>query len=114
MKRNIVFLSLGLLILAMACKKKTGTSYTPSCSGDAPKFSTEVSAIIAAECGTSGCHNSGSRNGPGALVTHAQISASSSSIRSEVVSGRMPNDHVLSDARRNSIVCWIDAGAKND
>lgn len=118
-KKTILLLGL-LALCIVTCKKKedkpddTPSGYTPSCSGATPKFSSDVSPLIASSCAVSGCHAAGSANGPGALTTHAQISAAASGIRDAVVTGRMPKNGSLSDAQKNTIVCWIDAGAKND
>jgi hypothetical protein len=111
--------TLGILILFIcfiSCKKNNSTSsaYTPDCSGTTPTFAANVEPIILSACATSGCHNSGSNQGPGALTTYSQIKSSISSIRSSVVSGRMPQGTSLSTAQKNSIVCWIDAGAANN
>ncbi len=103
-----------IIITSITACKKSNEPYTPECSGTTPKFSTEVSAIIASECATSGCHDANSKRGPGALVTYAQINNVASSIRAEVVSGSMPRNSTMSVERRNAIVCWIDGGAKND
>jgi len=113
MKKTIAFVLLAGLIGILSCKK-SGASYTPSCSGTTPTFAASVSPLILSSCATSGCHASGSHNGPGALTTYSQIKSASSSIRSSVVSGSMPENSTLSSDQRNTIVCWIDAGANND
>ena len=91
-----------------SCKKKnkeeTQVSYTPSCSSSTPSFSATVKPLIQSACVS--CHSEYS--------TYAQISASSNSIRSNVVSGSMPKGTTLSEAQKNSIVCWIDAGKPNN
>jgi len=107
-------ITLFLVIAIQVSCGKSGSPYTPDCTGTTPKFSTNVSSIIASDCASSGCHDKGSKKGPGELITYAQISASAASIRSEVISGAMPRNSTLSTERRNAIVCWIDAGAKND
>lgn len=112
--KTVLFTIVTVAISSFVSCRKSGSAYTPSCSGDAPKYTADVSAVIASDCNTSGCHNTGSTKGPGALTTYAQVKNSMTAIRSQVVSGAMPKDHTLSDARRNLIVCWIDAGAKND
>lgn len=89
-----------------ACKKKNqeSTSYTPSCSGSTPSFSTSVSPIFQSYCVS--CHSNYS--------TYSQISSSASSIRSVIVGGSMPKGTSLSESQKNSIVCWIDAGKPNN
>ena len=121
MKKLILICLLASLL--PACKKKNNTSSAttttttagfPDCSGGTPGYAATVSGIISSNCAVSGCHNSGSANGPGPLTTHAQIKNSAASIRSAVISGSMPKNSSLTTAQKNSIVCWIDAGAPNN
>lgn len=114
MKTLILTLSISVTAFILTSCSKSGSPYTPDCTGTTPKFSANVSSIIASDCASSGCHDKGSKKGPGELITYTQISASAASIRSEVVNGTMPRNSTLSTERRNAIVCWIDAGAKND
>jgi hypothetical protein len=114
MKKIILVLLTAMLVAGISCKKSHSGSYTPSCTGTTPKFSTDAGPLIASSCATSGCHASGSSNGPGALTNYTQIKSASAAIRSAVVDGSMPENSTLSTAQRNSIVCWIDGGAAND
>ena len=102
----LLIFTLGTVI--HSCKKKNKedaqVSYTPSCSSSTPSFSATVKPLIQSACVS--CHSEYS--------TYSQISASSSSIRSNVVSGSMPKGTTLSAAQKNSIVCWIDAGKPNN
>lgn len=91
-----------------------GGTYTPNCTGAAIQFSANVLPIIQSSCAVSGCHNAGSPNGPGELSTYAQISAAKTQIRAAVLSGSMPKTGTLTAAQKNSIICWIDAGAANN
>jgi len=94
-------------IIIHSCKKnntQVSTSYTPSCSGSTPSFSATVKPLFQSYCVN--CHSNYS--------TYAQISGSSSSIRSSIVGGSMPKGTTLSEAQKNSIVCWIDAGRPNN
>ena len=97
-----------LFAMFMSCKKKNKeeaqASYTPSCSSTTPSFSATVKPLIQSTCVS--CHSEYS--------TYTQISTSSSSIRSNIVSGAMPKGTTLSEAQKNSIVCWIDAGKPNN
>jgi hypothetical protein len=116
MRKFVLIVFVGMAVFS--CKKKNNSTdsstYTPDCSGTAPGYAATVSSLISANCASSGCHNTGSSRGPGALVTYTQIKNAASSIRSSVVSGSMPQGFTLSDAQKNSIVCWIDAGAANN
>ncbi len=111
MMKNIISLfAVVVLFFAMfiSCKKKNKeeaqAAYTPSCTSSTPSFSVTVRPLIQSACVS--CHSEYS--------TYAQISSSSSSIRSSIVSGSMPKGTSLSEAQKNSIVCWIDAGKPNN
>jgi len=114
----------GLCIAILSCSKEdtttnnnnnnNGNSNTLNCSSVPKTFATDVKAIIANNCTAASCHNSGSGNGPGALVTYAQIAAAKVSVRSSVASGSMPKGGSLTAAQKNTILCWIDDGAKDN
>ena len=109
MKKIIILSVFGLsLLLAFtfnSCKKNnTAAAYTPSCSGSTPSFSVSVKPLFQSYCVS--CHSNYS--------TYAQISASSSSIRSSIVDGNMPKGTTMSDDQKNKIVCWIDGGKPNN
>ena len=124
MKQLVVVITIFIATLIMACSKGSGTVNSPapppptppssSCNGVSAKFS-HVSPIIQNSCATSsGCHGNGSTNGPGALTNFDQIKNAASSIKSAVVSGRMPKGGSLSAADIKTISCWVDGGAQND
>jgi hypothetical protein len=84
-----------------------------SCSSVSVTF-TQANTIIQSSCATkSDCHGSGSSEGPGELLSYAQIFAARSDIRSVVSSGEMPKNGSLSGDERNTIICWIENGAAN-
>ena len=86
-----------------------------NCSGPAKSFATDVIPVIQGSCATSqGCHGAGSITGPGPLLTYSQIFDARSSIRSAVLSGRMPPNGSLSVTQKSAIICWIDGGALNN
>ena len=91
-----------------------GSTYTPNCSGAAIQFSANVAPIISSSCAIPTCHAAGSSNGPGQLTTYAEINAAKTQIRAAVLSGAMPKSGTLTTAQKNSIICWIDAGAANN
>ncbi len=111
MKIKLLVVS-GMIFLLATCKKEK--KYEPDCSGGAKSFASDVSPLIASRCAITGCHASGSTNGPGALTNYVEINAAKSRIRAAVVSGSMPKNGSLSDDEKNRIVCWIDAGAQNN
>lgn len=121
MKKALIILTgfSGLVFTAISCSKDKssggGTPFTVDCATVTNKaFAADVNPIIQSTCAVSGCHASGSTNGPGALTSYAQISGAASNIRSAVSTGRMPQTGSLSSAAKSSIICWIDAGAPNN
>jgi len=116
MKKKFL-IPLFFIAVCVSCKKdKTSeeTTFTPDCSGSAPTYAATVSGIISSNCAASGCHAAGSNNGPGALTTYTQVKNAAVSIRSAVLNGSMPKNGSLTNAQKNNIICWIDAGAINN
>lgn len=102
-------------VLIYSCSKSSSGTQATDCSNSSYSFSSNVSPLFQTYCATSsGCHASGSQNGPGPLVTYAQIYAARLSIRDAVASGLMPKGTTLSSAERSVIICWIDNGAVNN
>lgn len=102
-----------LLILINACTKDP--EVTVDCSGPAKSFVTDVSPVFQTSCAiTSGCHATGSGNGPGPLLTYSQIFNARADIRPAVASGHMPLNATLTVTEKNAILCWIDNGALNN
>jgi hypothetical protein len=114
---STVLITLVIFIVAACTKEKgtgTNTPFTPNCNGAATSFSTNVLPIFQSTCAQRDCHNSGSNNGPGPLTTYAEINAARGNIRAAVLSGFMPKNTTLTAAQKNSIICWVDAGAPNN
>ncbi len=111
MKIKLIMICSMALVL-VNCKKEK--KYSPDCSGGVKSFASDVSPLIASRCAITGCHASGSNNGPGALSNYSQVNAAKSGIRTAIVNGSMPKNGSLSDDEKNRIVCWIDAGAANN
>jgi len=106
-----------IICCVYGCKKSTESAASASvdCSGAAKSYTSDVNPIIQASCATnSGCHGSGSHNGPGELLTYAEVFNASSSIRAAVLSGAMPQNGSLTTAQKTAIICWIDNGATNN
>lgn len=127
MKINYLFFTIlaGLIVLSEACTKDPGNNGGGNppppppppvdCNTVSSKFSTDVNPIIQSSCATSiGCHGNGSNSGPGPLLTFDQIRNAAFSIKSAVISRRMPLTGTLSTAQIQSISCWVDNGMKND
>lgn len=101
----------------ISCSKSGSSNPAPTnpdCNGVDSKFQANVLPLMQATCAVSGCHNTGSINGPGALTTHAQISASSAAIKAAVIAGTMPKNGSLTESQKKIIVCWINSGAQNN
>ena len=106
-----------IVVLANACKKDSKDdqgSGTVDCGTVTTSFSASVSPLMQTSCAKSDCHNSGSTNGPGALITYSQIFSARTKIRTVVANGSMPRDASFSAAQKATITCWIDAGAPNN
>lgn len=114
MKSIIIAGLAATIVMAVSCKKNSTTSYSPDCSGTTKTFSGDAKPLIQSYCASAGCHNVGSHEGCGALTTYTEVYASRSSVRASIVSGSMPRGTTLTDAQKNSIVCWIDSGAPNN
>lgn len=105
-----------MVVLLFACKKdsENKSEDTVDCSTITTTFSATVSPLILSSCAKSGCHATGSTNGPGALTNYTQIFNSRVRIRAVVASGEMPQDATFSAQQKAIITCWIDAGAANN
>jgi hypothetical protein len=117
MKKGIIFIFI-VFIAFTSCSKSssdTGGGTTTNCSNIPKSFSTDVNPVIQSTCAVnSGCHGSGSINGPGELLTYTQIFDAKVNIRTAVSSGTMPKTGSLTNQQKNSIICWIDSGATNN
>lgn len=91
-----------------------GGTTTIDCASVAKTFSADVNPIIQSFCNISGCHNSGSFNGPGPLTNYTQVFNARTSVRSAIFTGLMPQNTALTTSQKNSILCWIDSGAPNN
>lgn len=123
-QKNLILITLCVSILSCSKDDTTnnnnnnnnnnGNNNTLNCASVPKTFAADVKAIIANNCTAASCHNSGSGNGPGALVTYAQIASAKVSLRSAVANGSMPKGGTLTTAQKNSILCWVDDGAKDN
>jgi len=105
-----------ITIIIAACSSDDNSAEDTSidCSGVTLNYTSDAAPVIQASCAKSGCHASGSSNGPGALVNYAQVYAARSEIFTAVSSGSMPKDSRLSSNEKNIILCWIQNGASNN
>ena len=112
----IIFVAIWAIALFVSCTKiRDEIPVTSDCSAIDPKFITAVNPIIQSYCAiNSGCHGTGSVNGPGPLTNYAQMSGAAENIKDAVVSRRMPLGASLSEADIQKIRCWVEAGAQNN
>ena len=119
MKKTVTAISF-LFLITLSCSKGNGgggggsTTLVDCATVTNKAFAADVNLIIQASCNISGCHAAGSFNGPGALTNYTQISNAGSSIKTAVLSGRMPQGSSLSTAQKNSIICWVNSGTPNN
>jgi hypothetical protein len=114
-----IYISLLILIstIIVSCTKSSPSASPMNSSLDCsvPKtFSADAAPVFQAKCALSGCHGTGSSNGPGELTTYQKIFNARNDIRNAVLTRLMPQGGSLTDAQLNSIVCWIDNGAPNN
>lgn len=108
-----LLMAISLILVIISCSGNNDIGPV-DCTGKNVAFA-DANAIIQSSCAySSGCHGSGSYNGPGALVSYNQIYNARFQVKSAVASGRMPLGTRLSTDDRTSIVCWIDNGAQNN
>ena len=122
-RKMIVVLLVAAIGFAVSCSKgggattNNGGNQPPAntCDGVNAKFAADVAPLIQSRCATSsGCHGSGSSNGPGALTNFTQCKNASISIKSAVASGVMPLGSTLTSTQIAQISCWVDNGALNN
>lgn len=101
-----------IAVMVLGCSKDKSSTIT--CTGESISYASKVAAVMNSNCATSGCHDAGSRSGPGALVTYSQIFNARSSIKSSIENGSMPRKKSMSEADKQTVVCWINNGAPNN
>ena len=121
MKERILYFLAAVLVIASCSKGGDdgggggGGGGGTSCSGVPSAFAANVNPVIQGTCASDAtCHGNGSANGPGPLLTYAQIFSARVAIKSAVAAGTMPKTGSLSATQKNTIICWIDGGAPNN
>lgn len=116
MKRlNWILLTMTCLMISCTKSNEGGTDEpTGDCATAAKAFVANVNPIIQNTCTDALCHGTGSTNGPGSLLTYNSIFSARAAIRSAVANGSMPKNTSISTTQKNTILCWIDAGAPNN
>lgn len=114
----IIITAIFIIFISTSCSKDGGSGSggnTPDCSTITNKaFTADVNPVIQSRCNISGCHASGSFNGPGSITNYTEVFNARSTIRAAIASDKMPQGGPLSTSQKNSILCWIDNGAPNN
>lgn len=105
MKKTLALFAFGIAMIAGCTKDDNGgsTLYTPTCTGIAKSYATDVAPVISAYC--AGCHD---------FSTYTKVKAVTGDMRTQIVAGSMPKGTTLTTDQKNAIVCWIDNGAPNN
>jgi hypothetical protein len=113
MKKIAFIFSLSIATMVLSCGKDP---VEPNNNCATPKsYAADVSPIIQSSCAiNTGCHATGSTNGPGPLTIYAEVFNAITSIRTAVANGTMPKNSSLTNDQKNAIICWIDSGAPNN
>ena len=123
MKKTILVITAAFFIIASCSKSGDGGGGgsgggtgggSVNCTGVASSFAANVHPLIQSTCAIATCHEAGSVNGPGPLLTHSQIFSARVAIKTAVANGTMPKTGTLTTAQKNSIICWVDAGGPNN
>jgi hypothetical protein len=116
MIKKTAFVLTGIILLFNSCYNDKEEILYPgaTCDGVSTSFSVNVAPIIQTNCAVSGCHATGSTNGPGPLTSYTQIKNAAVQIKQAVVSRFMPQGSSLTNAQIKTISCWVDAGAPNN
>ena len=77
-------------------------------------FTVEIMPIIQTRCAIVACHDAGSGNIGGPFTNYTQIKNKAINIKSQVLSGAMPQGSSLSAAQIQAISCWVSNGALNN
>jgi hypothetical protein len=113
----IIFMLIFSVELVISCNKN-GSGNTGNtnidCSGVPKSFAGNVSPIVQSFCNQTACHEAGSTNGVGPLTNYTEVFNNRVAIRAAIGAGTMPQNTTLSEAQKNSIICWIDSGAPNN
>ena len=111
----LILIIISSCFVFVACSKgDNGGDDTNACGGVSKNFATDVNPLIQTFCNQAACHNAGSINGPGPLTNYTEVFNARAAIRGQVAAGLMPQNTTLTQAQKNTIICWIDNGAPNN
>lgn len=117
LKRSVLIVLAAAGLLTAGCYNDKEELLYPGgtdCNGSANKFG-NVNPIVQSKCSfSSSCHGTGSSNSGGALTSYDLIKAKAAQIKVQVQTGLMPQTGSLTPAEKQSIICWVEAGAPNN
>lgn len=118
MKKRHLAIALGLVVLAIACKKEEPTPDNLVCENQI-SYASDIATIISTSCATSGCHNAASSSAGFVFENHSQVSDNASIILSVIrhESGfqAMPQGaSKWSNEQINNFACWVNQGKLNN
>lgn len=116
MKKLLVSAFMLALLIVFGCKKEEVQVF--DCTGLTPTYTSDIKAILDANCNTSGCHDVNTVAGNIDLSTYANAKTESEkerflgSIQHKSGYRAMPdNEPKLSDALIQKISCWVQNGS---
>lgn len=112
-----ILMAIGLWLLVCACYYNKEEILYPSavnCSTIGAQFSTDIMPIVQNKCAIAGCHDAASTNKGGPFTSYSAIKNKATLIKSQVLSGAMPQGSSLTAIQIQNISCWVDNGAPNN
>jgi len=110
MKKLLITAAVFSMVVAFSCGGNDDALTEVACDGEI-SLSADVMPLIESSCAVSGCHLSSESP---ILSSTSGVLNSSSRIRSEVAARTMPpagSGQSLTDAERETIICWVQQGA---
>lgn len=110
MKKLLLTVAVFSMMAAVSCGGNDDALTDVACDGET-SLSVDVMPLIESNCAVSGCHLASQSP---TLSTTAGVLNNSSRIRSEVAAKTMPpagSGLRLTDAERETIICWVQQGA---
>jgi len=112
MSKKITVAFLIWFLISGGCQYKKEMISAENCS--TVSYSIQIAGIIEQNCTKSGCHSAGTSNVGGPFTSYTLVKNKVAKIKQQVASGAMPKGFALSDADKQAISCWVDAGAPDN
>jgi hypothetical protein len=104
-----------VICIFQACKKKEEAMNNQDCSTVNAHYTSDIQPLVAANCSTVGCHDSGSSVGDFTTYAGLKAKADNGTLKARVVDNNsMPPSTGLDMTSRKKISCWIMNGSLND